>query len=68
LVIAERKTTRVIYLSPTYAGTAHDKKIADHEQIVYAPHTTLYQDTGFQGYQPAVAGLRQPKKSRGGAN
>ena len=68
LVIAERKTTRVIYLSQTYAGTAHDKKIADHEQIVYAPHTTLYQDTGFQGYQPEVAHLRQPKKSRGGAN
>ncbi len=68
LVIAERKTTRVIYLSPTYVGTAHDKKIADHEQIVYAPNTILYQDTGFQGYQPAVAGLRQPKKSRGAAN
>jgi hypothetical protein len=68
LVIAERKTTRVIYLSQTYAGTAHDKKIADHEQIVYAPHTTLYQDTGFQGYQPEVAHLRQPKKSRRGAN
>lgn len=68
LVIAERKTTRVLYLSQTYAGTAHDKKIADHEQIVYAPHTILYQDTGFQGYQPEVAHLRQPKKSRGGAN
>ena len=68
LVIAERKTMRVTYLSQTYAGTAHDKKIADHEHIVYAPHTTLYQDTGFQGYQPEVARLRQPKKSREGAN
>jgi hypothetical protein len=68
LVIAERKTTRVTYLSPTYAGTAHDKKIADHEQIAYAPNTILYQDTGFQGYHPAVARLQQPKKSRGAAN
>ncbi len=68
LVIAERKTTRVTYLSPTDAGTAHDKKIADHEQIAYAPNTILYQDTGFQGYQPAVARLSQPKKSHGAAN
>ena len=68
LVIAERKTTRVIYLSQTYAGTAHDKKIADHEHIVYAPNTTLYQDTGFQGYRPEVACLQQPKKSRAGVN
>jgi hypothetical protein len=65
LIVAERKTTRVIYLSPTYAGTAHDKKMADHERIAYAPNTILYQDTGFQGYRPAVAQLRQPKKSRG---
>lgn len=68
LILAERMTTRVLYLSQTYAGTAHDKKIADHENIVYTSHTTLYQDTGFQGYQPAVAHVRQPKKSRGGAN
>jgi hypothetical protein len=68
LVLAERRTTRVMYLSQTYAGTAHDKKIADYENITYMPNTTLYQDTGFQGYQPAVAHVRQPKKSRGGAN
>ncbi len=68
LVIAERKTTHVTYLSQTYAGTAHDKKIADYENIAYTPNTILYQDTGFQGYQPAVARLQQPKKSRGGAN
>jgi len=68
LVIAEKTTKRVNYLSQTYAGTAHDKKIADHENIAYAKDTILYQDTGFQGYQPNVARLRQPKKSRGGAN
>lgn len=68
LIVAERKTTRVLYLSPTYAGTAHDKKMADHEQIGYAPNTILYQDTGFQGYRPTVAHLRQPKKSRGAGN
>jgi hypothetical protein len=53
----------VSYLSQTYAGTAHDKKIADHEKITYVPDTILHQDTGFQGYQPAVAEVRQPKKA-----
>lgn len=63
VVIAEKKTRRVSYLSQTYAGTAHDKKIADHEKITYAHDTILHQDTGFQGYQPAVAEVRQPKKA-----
>jgi hypothetical protein len=58
VVIAERKTRRVSYLSQTYAGTAHDKKIADHEKITYAQDTILHQDTGFQGYHPMVAEVR----------
>jgi hypothetical protein len=68
VVIAERKTRRVTYLSQTYPGVAHDKKIADHEQIQYAPKTILYQDTGFQGYQPVDVRVRQPKKSRAAVN
>ncbi len=63
LLIAEKQTRRVSYLSQTYAGTAHDKKIADHEQITYAKDTILHQDTGFQGYRPEVADIRQPKKA-----
>lgn len=64
IVIADRKTKRVSYLSKTYAGTAHDKKIADHEAITYAEDTVLYQDTGFQGYQPKKTDVRQPQKNR----
>lgn len=63
IVLAEKKTKRVSYLSQTYAGTAHDKKIADHEGIVYAKDTILHQDTGFQGYKPKVASAHQPKKA-----
>lgn len=63
LVLADKKTKRVSYLSRTYAGTAHDKKIADHEDIVYAKDTILHQDTGFQGYTPKVARTHQPKKA-----
>lgn len=68
VVITERKTRRVTYLSQTYPGVAHDKKIADYEQIHYAPKTILYQDTGFQGYQPTNVRVRQPKKSRAAVN
>lgn len=63
LVLTDRQTTRVLYLSQTYAGTAHDKKIADHEDIAYRPNTILYQDTGFQGYHPPGTHVRQPQKT-----
>ena len=63
VLIAERKTGRVSFLSKTYAGTAHDKKIADHEDIHYDPDTVLHKDTGFQGYEPGVSQTHQPKKA-----
>ncbi len=66
VVIVEKESKRVAYLSPTYAGKTHDKKVADCEQIAYPRQATLYQDTGFQGYAPKVADCRQPKKSRAG--
>ena len=40
----------------------HDKKIADEEGISYPPGATLYKDTGFQGYEPAVKKTCQAKK------
>lgn len=67
VVIVNRRTKRVGYLSPTYAGKTHDKKIADRERIAYSRRSGLYKDTGFQGYEPAVARTFQPKKNRAGA-
>ena len=64
---------RVQYLSATCEGKKHDKAIADAEGYTFPPHSILYQDTGFQGYQPASSAssglvqIRQPKKKpRGG--
>lgn len=68
IVIVNRRSKRVGYLSPTYAGKTHDKKVVDQERIVYPRATILYQDTGFQGYAPTVADCRQPKKSRAAKN
>jgi hypothetical protein len=64
VVVVNAKTKRVGYLSQTYAGKMHDKKIVDTEPIRYPAGTTLYKDTGFQGYEPKVQQSQQPKKSR----
>lgn len=68
VVIVQAKTKRVGFLSQTYTGKTHDKKIVDTEPIVYPPGTILYKDTGFQGYEPAVEQTYQPKKSPGRAS
>ena len=62
VVVATLPRNRIDLLSQTYVGQIHDKKIADREGISYPPHTTLYKDTGFQGYEPAGTRTCQPKK------
>jgi hypothetical protein len=64
LVIIHRQSQRVSYLSPTYVGKIHDKKIADREAIAYPRQAVLHKDTGFQGYEPKGCRCHQPKKSR----
>lgn len=64
VLIVHTRSKRVGYLSPTYAGKTHDKKVADSEQIVYPRQSSLRKDTGFQGYEPRVKYAYQPKKSR----
>ncbi len=66
LVITNRQTKRVEFLSSTYAGSVHDKKMADLETIAYPDRTHLHKDTAFQGYEPPVDRTYQPKKSRVG--
>jgi hypothetical protein len=62
VVIVTLPNTRIDFLSPTCVGKTHDKKIADTEGIAYPPGAILYQDSGFQGYNPAVKETRQAKK------
>lgn len=63
VIIATAKKKRISFLSQTYPGKTHDKKIADTENISYPKQMTLHKDTGFQGYEPTVRRLYQPKKS-----
>ena len=58
---------KVVFLSDTYEGKKHDKKIADEEGYVFPEGSELWQDTGFQGYRPEGVEIHQPKKKpRGG--
>jgi hypothetical protein len=62
VVVTSLESPGIDFLSRTHVGKTHDKKIADEEDISYPPGATLYKDTGFQGYEPAVAETRQAKK------
>jgi hypothetical protein len=68
IVIATVKKKRISYLSQTYPGKTHDKNVADTENIAYPKQIRLHKDTGFQGYEPKVRKLLQPKKSHARKN
>src|SRR5262249_15009972 len=68
VVIVNAQSKRVGYLSGTYAGKTHDKKVAEAEGIRYPRQSTLLKDTGFQGYEPRVQRTYQPKKSHPAGN
>jgi hypothetical protein len=55
----------VLFAGQTVCGKMHDKKMADTMYSFPYP-STLYQDTGYQGYRPDGINIVQPfKKSRG---
>src|SRR5947209_3076574 len=54
VLVASASDEHVLFLSGTYPGKAHDKRIADEERLTYPPGITLYKDAGFQGYEPPV--------------
>ncbi len=64
LVISSVKTKRISFLSQTYRGRVHDKKMADTERVRYPRGSREWQDTGFQGYAPHGVVTFQPKKNR----
>ncbi|MEO0533357.1 MAG: transposase family protein [Cyanobacteria bacterium P01_A01_bin.123] len=61
LVIHQRRG-KVLYLSDTYAGKKHDKQIADEEIWRLPSSSTLWQDSGFQGFEPDGVRIQQPQK------
>ena len=42
---------QVLFLSSTYPGSVHDKKLADEAGHCYPDETVLVEDLGYQGYE-----------------
>jgi hypothetical protein len=66
-LIAHPSSRTVCYLSNTYPGKRHDKRICDEEGYVFPRLAELSQDTGFQGFRPEDVIIYQPKKKPRGA-
>jgi len=66
VLVASATDEQVLFLSGTYPGKTHDKRIADEEHLTYPPGTILYKDTAFQGYEPPVQKTCQAKKKAAG--
>lgn len=66
-VIVTMGKRKVEYLGSTWEGKKHDKNICDEESHEFPEGSTLYKDTGYQGYEPEGVDTCQPKKKpRGG--
>ncbi len=61
-LIVHPESRRVCYLSKSVPGKKHDKKLADESNLQFPPRSTLEQDTGYQGFNPAQIIILQPKK------
>jgi hypothetical protein len=60
-------TGHIWFLSATYEGKAHDKRIAEEAQYRLPEGSVLGQDSGFQGLSlPGVSILQPKKKPKGG--
>jgi hypothetical protein len=66
IVITDKTTGKVLGLGQTCAGSQHDKACADEDGFTFPAGSTVYKDTGFQGYEPEGVSTHQPqKKPRG---
>jgi DDE superfamily endonuclease/Helix-turn-helix of DDE superfamily endonuclease len=66
VLVVRATDERVLFLSQTYAGRVHEKRIAEEARLKYPPGSLLYKDAGFQGYEPPVAKTCQAKKKATG--
>jgi hypothetical protein len=53
---------RIMFLSQTYNGSVHDKKICDEQPLHLPLGITLWQDTGFLGHYPSGVKIQMPMK------
>ena len=61
-LLVSDEQNRILYLSPTVAGSIHDKALADEMELKFQPEQSLLLDLGFLGYQPKGAKTILPFK------
>jgi hypothetical protein len=54
----------VIYLSPTYSGSVHDKKICNLEILTFSKKLQVFVDLGFLGLTSSTAQIVIPHKHK----
>jgi hypothetical protein len=62
IVITDQPTGKIKGLGETRAGSQHDKACIDAEGYTFPEGSTLYKDSGFQGYEPEGVVTHQPKR------
>jgi len=63
-----RMTGDILYLSPTYAGSVHDKSICDQEQLLFSKSIPVIVDLGFKGLTSEKAQIIMPYKHKKNQN
>lgn len=63
-----RDNQQIVYLSETYEGRVHDKKIADEEACQFPENSRLRLDLGYLGYHPegviTLLPIKKPYKGK----
>ena len=54
----------VLYLSPTYGGSVHDKKICDLEHLKFVKKSMVIMDLGYKGLSSETAQIIMPHKQK----
>jgi hypothetical protein len=53
---------RIMFLSNTFNGSVHDKRICDEQPLNLPKGINLWQDTGFKGHSPNGTKIWMPQK------
>ena len=61
-------TKEILYLSPTYAGSVHDKSICDQESLLFTKSIPVIVDLGFKGLTSEKAQIIMPYKHKKNQN
>lgn len=57
-------TEEILYLSPTYGGSVHDKKMCDLEQVDFLKETMVIMDLGYKGFTSGTAKIIMPHRRK----